>query len=56
MLIYLTVSKRAFVNIEKKNNIFEICYDNLRNNMKYDFFRGTLPENGKVVKTISLYI
>jgi hypothetical protein len=40
----------------KKNNIFEICYDNLRNNMKYDFFRGSLPENGKVVKTISLYI
>jgi hypothetical protein len=40
----------------KKKNIFEICYDVIRIRFEQDFFRGSLPTDGIVVKTISIYI
>ena len=42
--------------LNKKKNIFEICYNIIRLKFEHSFFRGSLPEDGKVVKTISIYI
>jgi len=53
LLYHIAISIHYYI---KRNDIFEICYDNIRSKFRYDFMRGSLPENGKVIKTISLYI
>jgi serine/threonine protein kinase len=40
----------------RKNNIFQIMYDVFRNKYEFDFIHEILPDNAKIVKSISLYI
>jgi len=53
VLYHLSIAINYYI---KKTNIIEIMYSIFRTKYDYKFIRGSMPENAKIVKTISLYI